>query len=228
MANIKTVVIRLENIESSEILANECIKSGEKNELSISPFNGIYGEANIRMYERHFQIRPRRKIKKKRLGVQGCFLSHYSLWMNCLKTETPVLVLEHDAYILRPLPPNILNLFDEFLLLDPYNKMRSDYVTNHDIEREFAIEEYRNLYFKPKYEVSYEYAMGLQGYIIKPKAASKLIQDVTKNGYLPADIQCNKSIINIQTIYPGIVSINPKFYNDKSLMKQESTTHKKW
>jgi GR25 family glycosyltransferase involved in LPS biosynthesis len=70
--------------------------------------------------------------------------------------------------------------------------------------------------------------MGLQAYVIKPEAARKLINDVKTNGYYPADIQCNKGIIKIETIYPSLASVNPRFYGNKKLMKQESTTQKKW
>ena len=70
--------------------------------------------------------------------------------------------------------------------------------------------------------------MGLQAYIIKPKAAIKLRDAVKQNGYYPADMQCHKGILNIQTVYPSMASVNPRFYGNKKLMKEESTTQKKW
>lgn len=119
-------------------------------------------------------------------------------------------------------------MFREFLMLDPYNKMKEGYADKHQVDSDVVINEYFNPRKSPKYKVEHDYAMGLQGYIIKPKAAIKLITDVNVNGYLPADIQCNKGLIHMETIYPSIVSINPKFYNNKELMREESTTHKDW
>lgn len=228
MAAITSFVIKLNGIDVSEKLAYECIKSGKEHNLIISPFNGIYGDKNISNCETMLEVFPRGKIKKKRIGVRGCFLSHYSLWISCIKENKPYVIFEHDAIMLRPLPENILNTFDEFLLLDPYNKMKDSYASNHQNTGDYEIKEYFNPRELPKYGVTHDYAMGLQGYIIKPKAAIKLIHDVKKNGYLPADIQCNKGVVNLQTVYPSIVSINSKFYNNKTLMKEESTTHKEW
>lgn len=32
----------------------------------------------------------------------GCFLSHFSLWMHCVQLDRPIVVLEHDAIMLKP------------------------------------------------------------------------------------------------------------------------------
>ena len=226
---IDAFVIKLSGIESSELLAQECKDSGLKFGITIKDFNGIYGDSNIEKYHTLYNIRPWKvKMKKHRIGVKGCFLSHYSLWMHSVNTNNPVLILEHDAVILRDIPENILNSFEEFLMLDPFNKMKKDYKLFHQNESKKGIEEYFNPDVSPKYGVMEQYTMGLQAYIIKPIAASKLINHVKEHGYLPADIQCNKGLINIQTIYPSIAAINPKFWGNKKLMKEESSTHKQW
>ena len=229
MAAMKAIVIRLKGIEESESLAQECIDSAKSKGLIVYPFDGVYGEEQIAAKHAEFQIRPwKEKMKKNRLGVKGCFLSHYSIWLHCLETDQPILVFEHDAVVLRSIPTNITELFDEFLLLDPYNKMTKSYGSMHEKDGEFKIEEYYNENSQQKYELQHQYAMGLQAYIIKPNAAAKLLESVKKNGYYPADMQCHKGIINIQTVYPSIASVNPRFYGNKKLMKEESTTQKKW
>ena len=229
MADIKSFVIRLLDNEVSEGLAKECINSGKGFGLRIIPFNGIYGEENIEKKHRDLRISPwKSKMKKGRLGVKGCFISHYSLWLECIRVHQPIIIFEHDAVLLRPIPVNILSQFDEFLMLDPYNKMRPEYKDLHSIESKERIEEYFNNDATPKYGVMEQYAMGLQAYIIKPKAALKLIKHVSQKGYLPADIQCNKGLLNMQTIYPSVASVNPRYYGGKKLMKEESTTQKKW
>lgn len=226
---IDAYVIRLKGILSSEELANECKISCANLGLDIKNFNGIYGEKQIEEYHNTYKIRPwKTKMKKHRLGVKGCFLSHYSLWLDTLAYNKPIIVFEQDAFMLRALPENILDQFDEFLMLDPYNKMSRNYKSQHEDTLKQGIEEYFNENVSPKYGVVDQYVMGLQAYIIKPKAAKKLIRNVKDNGYLPADIQCNKGLINIETIYPSIAAINPKFWGNKGLMKEESTTQREW
>lgn len=226
---MKAIVIRLRGVESSEQLAQECIISGKEKGLIIYPFDGIYGEEQIAIKHKEFDVRPwKEKMKKNRLGVKGCFLSHYSIWLHAIEIDQPIAVFEHDAVILRKIPGNIADKFDEFLMLDPYNKMQKDYGSLHQIEHEFSVEEYFNENSQQKYELKYQYAMGLQAYVIKPKAAIKLRDEIKQKGYYPADMQCHKGILNIQTVFPSIASINPRFYGNKKLMKEESTTQKQW
>lgn len=226
---IDAFVIKLSGIESSENLANQCKQSGIQFGLKIQDFDGIYGEFQIEKYHKLYNIKPWKvKMKKHRIGVKGCFLSHYSLWLHCLSISKPIIIFEHDAVMLRPLSEDIINNFNEFLMLDPYNKMKKDYQTLHQNESKQGIEEYFNPDVSPKYGVLSQYTMGLQAYIIKPNAAIKLITYVKLYGYLPADIQCNKSLINIETIYPSVAAINPRFWGNKKLMKEESSTHQQW
>lgn len=226
---MKAIVIRLKDISESETLARECIDSGKQHNLIIYPYDGIFGEEQIAAKHTEFEIRPwKEKMKKNRIGVKGCFLSHYSIWLHAIEIDRPIMIFEHDAVILRKVPENIEEMFDEFLMLDPYNKMQKDYGSLHQIEHTMSVEEYFNENSQQKYDLNYQYAMGLQAYIIKPKAAIKLVEEVKKNGYYPADMQCHKGILNMQTIYPSIASVNPRFYGNKKLMKQESTTQKQW
>ena len=120
---IDAFVIKLTGIESSELLAQECKNSCSKFNITVKDFDGIYGENRINQFHSVYNIRPwKTKMKKHRIGVKGCFLSHYTLWLHCLSTNLPLLIFEHDAVMLRPLPENITDIFQEFLMLDPYNK----------------------------------------------------------------------------------------------------------
>lgn len=227
---MKAIVIRLKGVETSETLAQACIDSGKTNGVIIYPFDGVYGETQIAEKHQEFGIRPwREKMKKGRIGVKGCFLSHYSIWLHCADTQRPIAVFEHDAYVLRPIPKNIETEFQEFLMLDPYNKNSKHYGSLHqDQSMETHVSEYFNENSQRKYGIQDQYVMGTQAYIIKPSAAQKLIAHVKQNGYYPADLQCNKSLLNIQTMYPSIASLNPMFYGNRKLIKEESTTQKKW
>jgi len=43
------------------------------------------------------------KTADQRMRI-GCSMSHYLLWEKCVKLAEPILILEHDAVVLRPLP----------------------------------------------------------------------------------------------------------------------------
>jgi GR25 family glycosyltransferase involved in LPS biosynthesis len=228
---MKAFVIRLKGIETSEALALDCIESGKQHGLEITPFDGIYRQENIDFQTERLGVNPWKKgLKKGRLGVKGCFLSHYSLWLKSIELNEPLIIFEHDGYVLQPLPQNIESMFDEFLILDPFNKFSSEYSIKHNESKNNAqqVVEYFNLESRKKYGIDTEYAMGLQAYIIKPKAAIKLKQSILKTGYYPADMQCNKGIINLETVMQPIASINKKYYNNVELMTAESSTQYSW
>jgi len=228
---MKSLVIRLKNIDTSESLANDCIESGKRLGLDIERFDGIFGDAVLPYIKYNLKIHQGpAKMKKNRLGVLGCLASHFTLWKQSVETNETLCIFEHDGILLRPIPLNIENLFDEFLLLDPYNKFSQGYKDLHLIEKneELIIKEYQSPDSRQKYNIKNEYAMGLQSYIIKPKAASKLIKHIYEHGFVPADMQCNKDIVNLQTIFPARASINKIFYNNKEKMLELSTTHRIW
>jgi len=228
---MKAFVIRLKNIETSEALADDCVKSGLKHGLIIEKFDGIYGNIISSYLSDTLKIKQGpAKMKKKRLGVLGCLASHYTLWKHSVENNEIICIFEHDGILLRPIPCNIESLFDEFLLLDPYNKFSQAYENQHlkKLDNNFTIIDYNSPDSRKKYNVKSEYAMGLQAYIIKPKAAKKLIKYISVNGFVPADMQCNKDIINLQTTQPACASINKIFYNNKEKMLEMSTTHRIW
>jgi GR25 family glycosyltransferase involved in LPS biosynthesis len=228
---MKAFVIRLKGIESSESLALDCIDSGKKHGLEIIPFDGIYGQENIDFQTNRLGVTPWKKgLKKGRLGVKGCFLSHYTLWLKSIELNESLIIFEHDGYVLQSLPSNLDTMFDEFLMLDPYNKFSGNYLEKHTESKNNSqqVVEYFNPDSRKKYRISTDYAMGLQAYVIKPKAALKLKHAVAETGYFPADMQCNKGIINIETVTSPIASINKKYYNNTGLMTAESSTQYKW
>lgn len=228
---MKAFVIRLKGIESSESLADECVKTGKDHGIDIEKFDGIFGQGAIDKHTTMLGIKPWKKnIKKGRLGVKGCFLSHYTLWLKCIELNEPLVIFEQDAMILNPIPTDIHYYFDEFLMLDPFNKFNKNYYLKHQesINNNQKIVEYFNPDSRKKYSIDTEYAMGTHAYIIKPEAAKKLKTTVKETGYYPADMQCNKGIINLQTVTQPIASVNKKYYDNIALMAQESSTQKKW
>jgi GR25 family glycosyltransferase involved in LPS biosynthesis len=48
----------------------------------------------------------------------GCFLSHYRLWLKATSLEENILILEHDSYLLSPIP----DFPDNFLAVNLHNR----------------------------------------------------------------------------------------------------------
>lgn len=44
---------------------------------------------------------------KRRPGAQGCWLSHFALWKQCVELQEPIVILEHDALVTGPWPDNL-------------------------------------------------------------------------------------------------------------------------
>ena len=212
---MKFKIIRLKGNAISEKHADECVEQAKKFGIEIDYFDAINGLE----YPKHLEelkIVPRYKFKKGRAGVYGCFLSHYYLWQQCARNNVPFCILEHDGYFIKPLPHNILDQFSDVLKLDnldPFSKAYNDLLLEQN-NQETQIEKYYNnqAKFIDKNGTG-NYMRGAYGYIIKPHAAAKLIQWISKNGFVPADNQLGDAIFNIDVVIPTIVRLHPAYYN---------------
>ena len=122
MEMIQARIIRLKGIDLSEQLADSCIKQAKNFGIDVKLFNGINGLESQAHFDK-LNIRPLKKFKKGRPGVLGCFLSHYYLWKECAESNQPYLILEHDGWISKPLPADVLSQFEHVLKLDSLNQI---------------------------------------------------------------------------------------------------------
>lgn len=96
----KTFVIAIKGHPVSERQLLECLSTGEKYNWKIKTFWGVNGKTITDDTWKAEGIFPRLdKPTMNRPGVQGCFLSHWSLWKKCLELNEPIIILEHDAVI---------------------------------------------------------------------------------------------------------------------------------
>jgi len=204
----------------------KCISRAKEFGIDAKIFNGIDGRDahDILFNLRLRQYKP--KMKGGRLGVLGCFLSHYFLWNECYKSQQPMLVLEHDAYMLRPLPKKVLKLFPDVLKLDSLDPYRDTYNAELDAQSEelhiWSLHE-RAEHGKHIHSRGL-YSIGGYGYIIKPHAAAHIIEQCKLYGFRPADHQLHTTDeIDIHHISPSIVRIH-KEYNKLNAMKEMSLT----
>jgi glycosyl transferase family 25 len=210
---IKTVIIRLEENEHSCQMAQECYDQAVKFNLQPEFFKAVNGHNADYHYE-HTGIVKAGKFKKNRLGVAGCFFSHYYIWEKCIKLNEPIIVLEHDGYFIRPLPDNILDQFTDVLKLDKLDPYSSKYNSLIETGQNtiITVEDYKNPAPKDlsKHGIS-NYFKGAYSYIIKPSGARKLIHNIKNYGHRPADQQINDTILNLKTTVPTVARLHP-FY----------------
>lgn len=96
----KTFVIAIKDHPISEKQLQDCLDSATKFNWKIKTFWGVNGKTITDDTWKSEGIFPRLdKPTMHRAGVQGCFLSHWSLWKKCLELNEPIIILEHDAVI---------------------------------------------------------------------------------------------------------------------------------
>ena len=219
-------IIVLGSSDISVSMGEKCIARAKEFGVKLDIFNAIHGadapeiikELGLRQY--------RAKMKGGRLGVLGCFLSHYFLWHECVEANEPFMIFEHDAYMLRPLPKKVLKLFPDILKLDSLDPYRDTYDAELNAQgREDIIWSLHDRLDHGKHIHNKGlYSIGGYGYIIKPHAAEHLIEKVSVNGFRPADHQIHTTDkIDIHHIAPSVVRIHADYAAD-SAMKTMSLT----
>ena len=223
---MKTKIIVLHSSEISQSMGAKCKARAEHFGLEVEIFNGIDGRDahNILFDLKLRQYKP--KMKGGRLGVLGCFLSHYFLWCECVESKQPYMILEHDAWMLRPLPKKVLKRFPDVLKLDSLDPYRSTYSKELQAQSEelkiWSLHE-RLDHGKHKHGKGL-YSIGGYGYIIKPHAAAHIIEQCHAYGFRPADQQLHTtSKIDIHHVAPSIVRIH-KDYINLNTMREMSLT----
>jgi len=223
---MKTKIIVLPSSEISVSMGNKCIARAKDFGVDAEVSNGTHGADAPEIIKSLGLRQYRPKMKGGRLGVLGCFLSHYFLWKECVEANEPYMIFEHDAYMLRPLPDNILDLFPDILKLDSLDPYRDTYNAELNAQdREDTIWSLHDRLDHGKHIHNKGlYSIGGYGYIIKPHAAEHLIEKVSENGFRPADHQIHTTDkIDIHHIAPSVVRIHAD-YTDHSAMKTMSLT----
>lgn len=201
----------------SKELANELIISLENFSIDYEIFDAIYGNDIEPVWkDKNLKFFHKQNENKKLPGVKGCFLSHYILWEKCVKINEPILILEHDALIIKKIPKNILELDYEVLNLDYASRVETDYEAHLNSDKG---EEIKPWPIAPKKkgwlsQASKSSIKGIHAYIIKPLGAKKLVIKAKENGTVPADIHVNSMFIDLRYTVTSYARINPKYWID--------------
>lgn len=222
---IKAFVIRKPGDAFSEKLSEECIASAKNFEIRVEKFDGVYNNHDALLKEKN--LFPFKKIKEEKLkkpGFKGCFLSHYLLWEKCVDLNQPLIIFEHDALMIRPLPNNILDLFTHHCILD-HASFNDNYQDAIDKECELTVTNYPRIYkdnFGVK-DLNATHKCGSHAHIVTPLGAKTIIESVKTHGYHAADVAVNQYYTTYITIEPLIARCHP-FFCDKQNRKTYSHT----
>jgi GR25 family glycosyltransferase involved in LPS biosynthesis len=217
---IESYVICMKGKTPSEALAADCIRSGKLFNIDIQMFDAVWGDDVETEYQK-YKLFPFKDIKSTRdtKGVRGCFLSHFKLWKKCADENKPLLIFEHDAEVIRPIP------FEEFnnkkfdvLNLDAYSRSKINYIEYLEEDRGCTITQHVIEYPKKSGFTLYNctHIKGLHSYIIQPAGAIKLIAATKLHGVIPADIAVNGVWCNLFRTETSYCRLNPKSWIDEN------------
>jgi len=235
MLDIDCYIITLFQSTLSKSLAEDTKKSvKEILDIDAELFPGIYGPTQGKKLFKELKlptISENTYEKNRRAGVIGCFLSHFMLWKKCVESSRPFLILEHDGIIIKNINSTILDEFSDILTLDRHNPYLEDYeyLLRKESKKSLQVVEFYNKKSKAAKIPSHfagEYLNGAYAYIIKPNAATKLInyvyRDPKKLGPLPADRQMGKEVVDLKTVIPSCARLHP-FFNTKNIEEKSLT-----
>jgi hypothetical protein len=102
-------IIYMPNVPISVQMAERCLETcqsvGQKAEL-FEGFDGTTGEVKV---PKHLEDQSWIKWLKVTDHFQSpteiaCSLSHIALWVKCMELDKPLIILEHDAIVVKPYP----------------------------------------------------------------------------------------------------------------------------
>ena len=123
----------------------------------------------------------------------SCALSHHKLWKLCVEIESPILILEHDAFFIKKLGLDVIeNNYNIIGINDPRGATRrsQDFYDN--------VVAHEGPVTPCPYIDSINIPQGLAGnsaYIIKKEGAEKMLELVKEHGLWPNDaIMCKQLV----------------------------------
>ncbi len=133
------------------------------------------------------------RVKEKRIA---CSLSHYKLWDQCVKINKPILIFEHDAYIIKKIDEDIFNSgYDILGINDPRGATRRSNVFHNIIQNSKL--DFLNVPIIDEMIIPQGLA-GNSAYIIKPNGANRLLYLCKELGLWPNDaIMCQQLVPNM-------------------------------
>jgi GR25 family glycosyltransferase involved in LPS biosynthesis len=149
----------------------------------------IFAQEGRTLYHTSFKGNPvddEYRALATRLGVMGCFYSHYRLWQHCTNINEPILIFEDDVIFERGWIP--VEWEDVLLVATGKSVYKTDW--------------YADKLYNPTGDpiavwLNRKVMPGAVGYGLTPQGAGKLTE-FYKNCFLPADNAMNATVVKLQ------------------------------
>ena len=216
---MKAYVITLTGNDYSEACAARCIQSAADHGLEVSAFEAVPADMALDTMHAHGlkwtwaknntapDVCPITGLKQHPYGRLspkiGCSMSHYLLWNRCAIDDEPLLILEHDAVFLRPLPEVDFNGI--CMINDPAGATPRWQWWSEQMQQRGP-----GIFLKTRV-FDGDRPDGLAGnsaYLIKPWAAHQLIDLFHRIGVWPNDAtMCVQLLPYLQELYPFVTCV---------------------
>lgn len=173
-------IIHVPTNEVSLDLANRCLQSCNKIAYKATLYEGFDGTGSELVVPQHLINQSWYKWLKvtdhyQSLAEIACSLSHISLWVKCMELDQPIVILEHDAIMVKPY--TIHEIYNGVVYLGSMDNLRTSEISKNLIPRHSAINK------------NWNFINRAHAYSIDPAAARKLFTCVLSRGiYESADV----------------------------------------
>jgi Glycosyltransferase family 25 (LPS biosynthesis protein) len=192
----KAYVITVKGNETSERLARRCLESCYRVGMPAQPWEAFDGTGDSIVYPSHAEGQDHYRFIKQmntflKRGEAAAILSHYSLWCRCVALDRPIVVLEHDAVMVKAYRAH--NGFNQIGYLGNLQQL----------------EEGRYPDFPPHSAASknHLFICRAHAYAIDPMVARSLVSHLIRYGMgAPADMMIRADLFNI--VQPGFYAFD--------------------
>ena len=141
-------------------------------------------------------------------GVRGSFSSHYRLWQKCTQLEEPIIILEHDAVLLKEWQDQE---WEDVLHLDWEGSLKRRHLRGIQDKHLPVIENsVFRMGFIPQETPEIVSMNCCYAYAITPNACKKLIKESKHYGWFAVDRFMREPLVQIQSIHPKIAEEQPE------------------
>jgi len=233
----ETRIIAIQGNANSEEQAaralNSCLRIGQPNPEVFWAYDGtdhkiIYTPDHLKNSDAMSWV----KVLDSALSVTevACALSHIALWVHCMTINRPIVILEHDAVMIRPFKTMTQNNCVEYLghrfeipnLIKQTGLESYPELVNHYLDPENYLPAEHRLPMTSVINYNYLYSMGLHAYAIDPFMARRLFAKVLTEG-LTNPVDTIVEVTDFELIQTGIYAFQGDRAKFSTIAKDDGT-----
>ena len=196
MLEYEAYVITIAGHEQSEKAANRCIRTArDYGEIVVNKFYGVTPKDTPKdmMLARGINHNEFEEKYSRKLNAMAAFMSHYSVWEQCITSGKPTVIFEHDAVVTGRVPVDKFTGRVATISRPSYGDFQTPEMIGFGPLRQKA------------------YFGGAHGYIIRPEGAWALVE-TAQGRAAPTDIYIHyRNFPWLQEYYPWVCEARDTF-----------------